>query len=47
MIAGNRLADVIGKKGLVALERLMGMILIAIAVEMLFRGIRMFLNSVG
>ncbi|MGB0717256.1 MAG: MarC family protein [Phycisphaerae bacterium] len=47
MIVGNRLADLIGKRGLIALERLMGMILIAIAVEMLFRGIRMFLASVA
>ncbi len=42
ILLGNRLAGLIGRRGLVALERLMGMVLIAIAVEMLFRGIRAY-----
>jgi len=45
MFFGSRLAGLIGKRGLIATERLMGMILIAIAVEMLFTGIGEFIQG--
>lgn len=45
MFFGSRLAGLLGKRGLVATERLMGMILVAIAVEMLFNGIAQFVEG--
>jgi len=45
LLAGNRLAGVLGKRGLIATERLMGMILVAIAAEMLLTGVRAFLAA--
>jgi multiple antibiotic resistance protein len=38
------LARFLGARGLLALERLMGMVLVTIAVEMLLRGVRQFLS---
>jgi small neutral amino acid transporter SnatA (MarC family) len=35
----------LGAKGLIALERLMGMVLVTLAVQMLMSGIRLFLAS--
>ncbi len=46
MVLGNRLAGLVGRRGLVAMERLMGMVLVAISVEMLFRGFRTFQQSI-
>lgn len=39
---GAQLRDVLGQKGLTALERLMGMVLVAIAVQMFLTGIERF-----
>lgn len=39
------LSRLLGKRGLVALERLMGMVLTAIAVQMFLEGVRKFLNG--
>jgi multiple antibiotic resistance protein len=47
ILAGNRLASVLGKRGLAATERLMGMVLVAISVEMLMRGVSAFLAAQG
>lgn len=40
-------ARFLGEKGLVAVERLMGMLLITVAVQMLLNGIGEFVNSAG
>jgi len=38
---------VLGERFVVAVERLMGLILVAVAVEMLLRGIKLFVQQVG
>jgi len=45
LLAGNWLGKRLGKRGLIALERLMGMLLVAIAVEMLLGGIAKYINT--
>jgi multiple antibiotic resistance protein len=40
LLAAPRLRQVLGRRGLVAIERLMGMVLTALAVEMFLRGLR-------
>lgn len=40
LLLGAKLAKLVGARGLVALERLMGMLLVAISVEMMLSGIR-------
>ncbi|MFU8829948.1 MAG: MarC family protein [Phycisphaerales bacterium] len=40
LLLGAKLAKLVGVRGLVALERLMGMLLVAISVEMMLSGIR-------
>jgi len=47
LIFAERIAQLIGERGLLALERLMGLILTAIAVEMLLRGIEMFVHQLS
>jgi small neutral amino acid transporter SnatA (MarC family) len=42
MISAQRISGWIGKRGVIALERLMGLVLTAIAVEMLLTGIERF-----
>jgi MarC family membrane protein len=42
----ERLSTLVGERGLVALERLMGLLLTAIAVEMLLRGIETFVRQI-
>jgi len=42
LFAADRVARLLGERALTALERLMGLVLTAIAVEMLLRGIRAF-----
>ncbi|SEQ04118.1 multiple antibiotic resistance protein [Solimonas aquatica] len=42
-LLSSRLRDLLGERGLTAVERLMGLILITLAVEMLMNGIRQFL----
>jgi small neutral amino acid transporter SnatA (MarC family) len=45
LLAGNKLASRLGKRGLIALERLMGMLLVAISVEMLLGGIAKYIST--
>lgn len=45
LLAGGKLVDKLGERVLTALERLMGLILSAIAVEMLMRGITAFVKT--
>ena len=45
LVAADRLAKLAGEQGLLAFERLMGLILTAIAVEMLLRGIETFVRG--
>jgi MarC family membrane protein len=45
LLLGARLAGVLGKRGLIAMERLMGMLLVAIAVEMFLSGVSAFLRT--
>ena len=42
MLAAHRLQRVLGERGMVAVERLMGLVLTAIAVQMLLDGVRTF-----
>ena len=46
LFSATAMQKYLGKNGMVAIERLMGMILIAIAVQMFLDGIRAFLGSV-
>ena len=43
LMLGGRLSRLLGQKGLVALERLMGLLLVAVAVQMLLEGLRVAL----
>jgi MarC family membrane protein len=45
LLAGERIARWLGRRGLAALDRLMGLILTAIAVEMLLKGIESFVHG--
>ena len=45
LVSADRLAKLAGDQGLLAFERLMGLILTAIAVEMLLRGIETFVRQ--
>lgn len=45
LVSAERLAKLAGEQGLLAFERLMGLILTAIAVEMLLRGIETFVRQ--
>jgi small neutral amino acid transporter SnatA (MarC family) len=45
LLAGERLQRWMGDRGMQAMARLMGLILTAIAVEMLLSGIRMFVEG--
>jgi multiple antibiotic resistance protein len=40
ILAASRLQRVLGEKGVIALERLMGMILVAVSIQMLLTGVR-------
>jgi multiple antibiotic resistance protein len=42
LMAGSRLRTVLGRRGLIALERLMGLVLVALAVQMFLSGIETF-----
>lgn len=42
MLAADRVQRVVGERGVVAMERLMGLVLTALAVEMLLAGLRTF-----
>lgn len=45
LLASGWLRDVLGQRGLVAVERLMGLVLVTIAVEMLMTGVADFLRT--
>jgi MarC family membrane protein len=45
LVFAERIGKLVGERGLLALERLMGLILTAIAVEMLLRGIEAFVRQ--
>lgn len=45
LLAGDRIARLVGNRGLAALDRMMGLILTAIAVEMLLKGIESFVRG--
>ena len=45
LLFAERISNLVGERGLLALERLMGLILTAIAVEMLLRGIEAFVRQ--
>lgn len=45
LVLGTKLARFFGERGLVAIERLMGMLLVAISVEMFLGGLSTFLES--
>ncbi len=44
LILGSRLRKILGQRGLIAMERLMGMVLVALAVQMFVEGLRTALN---
>ena len=46
LFSATALQNYLGKRGLIAIERLMGMVLIAVAVQMFLDGIKTFLTSV-
>jgi len=46
LFSATALQNYLGKRGLIAIERLMGMVLIAIAVQMFLDGIKTFLTDV-
>ena len=45
LLSAARISNWIGEHGLLALERLMGLLLTAVAVEMLLRGIEAFVRQ--
>jgi small neutral amino acid transporter SnatA (MarC family) len=45
ILSSSVLAKSLGKRVLIAIERLMGMLLVALAIQMLMTGIRQFLQS--
>ena len=47
LLSADRLHTVLGKRGLIAAERLMGMLLTVVAVEMFLSGVRLFLIQNG
>jgi len=44
MLSSSKLSRLFGKRGLIAVERLMGMVLVAISVQMLMDGMSTYLN---
>jgi multiple antibiotic resistance protein len=47
LLLGNALITALGQRALIAIERLMGMFLVAIAVEMLLSGIARYVGTLG
>lgn len=45
ILAASRLKELLGERGLIAVERLMGMVLVAVAVQMLMTGVAEFVAS--
>ena len=47
LVSAERISHLVGKRGVTAMERLMGLILTAIAVEMLLSGITEYVNRLA
>ncbi len=47
LVLAERIQRVLGERFIVAVERLMGLILVAVAVEMLLRGVQVFAGQIG
>lgn len=47
LLSGENLRRVLGRRGLAATERLMGMILTTLAIQMLLSGVELFVMSIG
>lgn len=47
LLAAHRLQNVLGERGMLAVERLMGLVLTALAVQMLLDGVRTFVAAVA
>ena len=47
LVMAERIQRVLGDRFVVAVERLMGLILVAVAVEMLLRGFKTFAGQIG
>lgn len=47
LFAASGLRRILGQKGLIAIERLMGMVLITVAIQMLMNGIKVFSRGLG
>ena len=47
LVAAHRLQRVLGERGMIAVERLMGLVLTALAVQMLLDGVRGFVAELG
>ncbi|MDQ2916093.1 MAG: MarC family protein [Pseudomonadota bacterium] len=47
LVAAYRLQRVLGERGMIAVERLMGLVLTALAVQMLLDGVRTFITTVA
>ncbi len=47
LLAAQRLQDLLGERAIIAFERLMGLVLTALAVEMLLNGIRSFVGHLA
>lgn len=47
LVGAHRLQELVGERVVLAFERLMGLVLTALAVEMLLGGVRTFVNQVG
>ena len=45
LVLAERIQKVLGERFVIAVERLMGLILVAVAVEMLLRGLRLFIHQ--
>jgi small neutral amino acid transporter SnatA (MarC family) len=47
LLAAYRLQRVLGERGMIAVERLMGLVLTALAVQMLLDGVRTFVTTLA
>ena len=47
LLASYRLQRALGERGMVAVERLMGLVLTALAVQMLLDGVRTYVTELG
>jgi small neutral amino acid transporter SnatA (MarC family) len=47
LLAAHRLQALVGEQAIVAMERLMGLVLTALAVEMLLGGVRTFVQQLA